>query len=115
MVELFDTVRTSIWSEVAAGTSIDSYRRNLQRSHLEMITGLVLEPAPGTPEDAVTLARRDLVTLRDSINSLLSGSGKANLDEMTVAHLEETLSRINLTLTAPMVRGGGQFPFTLLF
>jgi hypothetical protein len=106
LTELFDTVRGSIWSEVFAGTSIDSYRRNLQRAHLEMISGIVLDPAPGTPEDAVTLARHDLVVLKDTISSLLNGSGRANLDEMTIAHLEETLSRINLTLSAPIMRGG---------
>ncbi len=113
MVELFDTVRGAIWTEVTEGAPIDSYRRNLQRSHLEMVAGIVLDPAYGTPEDAITLARRDLVILKDSITSLLSG--EHNLDTITVAHLEECLSRINLTLIAPMDRGGDEQPFFLFY
>ena len=114
MSELFDTVRDDIWSEVATRSNIDSFRRNLQRAWLEMITNMYLEPANGTPEDAVTLARHDLILLRDQISSLLDGSGASNLDTITVAHLEECLSRINLTLEAPMGRGGN-IGFIMLF
>jgi len=112
LVELFDTVRSAIWSELESGISIDSYRRNLQRAHLEMITGIILEPAPGTPEDAVSLARRDLIALRDLITGL--NAPHSGMDEMTCAHLDECLSRINLTLEAPMSRGGG-FPGFLIY
>ncbi len=115
LVELFDTVRDAIWSEVTMGTSIDSYRRNLQRAHLEMITGIVLDPAYGTPEDAITLARRDLLTLRDRIVSLMSSDAAANLDTMTMAHLDECLSRIELTLAAPMDRGGDDIGLMFLY
>lgn len=112
MNELFDFVRDDIWSEVTMGTNIDSFRRNLQRAHLEMITGIFLDPAYGTPEDAVSLARHDLVLLQDRIMSVLSSDSLMNLDTMTVAHLEECLSRINLTLETPMDRGGsGGFVF----
>jgi len=107
MAELFDFVRDDIWSEVGMGTNIDSFRRNLQRAHLDMISGLYLEPANGTPEDAVSLARHDLVMLQSSISSILSGDSMMNMDTMTMAHLEECLSRINLTLETPMDRGGG--------
>ncbi len=107
MVELFDTVRNSIWSELSAVAPIDSYRRNLQRAHLEMVSGIALNPAYGTPEDAVTLARRDLIILRDEISTLLASSNAENLDTMTTAHLDECLSRITLTLDAPITRGGG--------
>ncbi|MCX6644840.1 MAG: zinc-dependent metalloprotease [bacterium] len=114
MTELFDTVRNDIWSEVTAGENIDSFRRNLQRAYLDMITGMYLTPANGTPEDAVTLARHDLVVLQGQISAAIAGDGPTILDEMTVAHLEECLSRINLTLQAPMGRGGN-VGITLMF
>jgi hypothetical protein len=115
LVELFDTVRNAIWTELSSGVSIDAYRRNLQRAHLDIIMGIVLDPANGTPEDAVTLARHDLTELKGSISALLNGPGKSNLDEITVAHLEETLSRIDLTLSAPMKRGGDEIPLLMLY
>lgn len=115
LVELFDTVRDSIWTELATGDSIDSYRRNLQRAHLDMIIGIVLDPANGTPEDAVTLARRDLMTLKEQIMSMMSGDASTGIDAMTAAHLDECLSRINLALTAPMDRGGEDFGFMLMY
>ena len=115
LVELFDSVRDAVWSEIATGASIDSYRRNLQRAHLEMIIGIVLDPAYGTPEDAVTLARRDLVLIKNRIGALLSGDAVSGLDPMTAAHLDECLSRINLALEAPMTRGGGDLGYMFLY
>ncbi len=106
IVELFDTVRGSIWSELQTGTPIDSFRRNLQRVHLKMITSIVLSPANGTPEDAVALARRDLNILKQSIENNLSSGSAFGLDIMTKAHLEECLSIIDQTLTAPANSGG---------
>ena len=115
LIELFDTVRDSIWTELATGDPIDSYRRNLQRAHLDMITGLVLNPAYMTPEDAVTLARRDLITLKNQITALMTGDAAIGMDAMTAAHLDECLSRISLTLTAPMDRGGDMSGLLLMY
>jgi hypothetical protein len=52
--------------------------------------------------------------LKGQISAAIAGDGPAILDEMTVAHLEECLSRINLTLQAPMGRGGN-VGITLMF
>jgi len=112
IVELFDTVRGSIWSELQTGSPIDSFRRNLQRAHLQMITGIVLSPANGTPEDAIALARRDLNILKQSIENNLSSDSAFGMDTMTKAHLEECLSIIDQTLTAPANSGGS---ITLMF
>ncbi len=104
IVELFDFVRNAIWSEVGDGTGIDSFRRNLQRAHLDMISGIYLYPAIGSPEDAISLARHDLLVLKQEISTLLSGDAVLNLDIMTGAHLEECLTRINLALSAQLER-----------
>ncbi len=115
LVELFDTVRDSIWKELVAGDPIDSYRRNLQRAHLEMITGIFLDPANGTPEDAVMLARRDLLILQDTVQTLLNSDVADGFDTMTAVHLDECLNRINLVLDAPMSRGGGGSGFMFMY
>lgn len=101
MADMFIGIRNAIWSELDAGKPINSFRRNLQREHLNQLIRLVLKPKPGTPEDAVTLARADLVDLQGRIDRALA-SGQ--LDYTTRAHLEETRARIRQTLEAQLQR-----------
>ncbi len=98
--ELFAELRSAIWSEVYQAGNIDSFRRNLQRVHLSILTDMVLYPY-GIPEDAVTLARADLNDLSRAISVALAN---AELDRITRAHLEETLSRMRAVLTAQTSR-----------
>ncbi len=101
MVELFTGLRQSIWAELETGSSIDSFRRNLQRAQLQKLIGLVLRPVPGTPEDARTLARADLQTIATQIETRLAGHA---LDAYSRAHLEETKARIEAALEAGLER-----------
>ncbi|HET9481295.1 MAG TPA: zinc-dependent metalloprotease, partial [Candidatus Polarisedimenticolia bacterium] len=107
MAEMFNGLYESIWSEVgpSGSKSIDSFRRGLQRAHLEKLIGLLVRPLPGTPEDAGTMARANLVDLKGRIDATLrAGSGA---DALTRAHLEETRSRIEAALQAQMIRISG--------
>ena len=101
MVDLFDGLRRAIWAELETGDSIDSFRRNLQRAHLQKMIGLVLGSVTGTPEDARTLARADLLAIAARIEVRLEGSGP---DAYSRAHLEETGARIEAALEAGLER-----------
>ncbi|MDM7914142.1 MAG: zinc-dependent metalloprotease [Candidatus Eisenbacteria bacterium] len=101
MIELFRELRKAIWSEADQGRPVSSFRRNLQRAHLNHLVQLVISPEPGTPEDATTLARADLKAIRAACER---GAGNAGLDSMTRAHLDETRDRIGSILEAPVVR-----------
>jgi hypothetical protein len=101
MADMFVGVRQAIWSELDAGESINSFRRNLQRAHLDNLVRLVVKPAEGTPEDAVTLARADLVELQRGIDRALERDG---LDYVNRAHLEETRARIRQALDVQLER-----------
>ncbi|MBD3161114.1 MAG: DUF5117 domain-containing protein [Candidatus Eisenbacteria bacterium] len=101
MSELFERVRGSIWSELVRGDEIGSLRRNLQRSHLNRLVEMVLEPEAGTPEDATTLARADLRWIAERCGRIL---GLTRLSGMTRAHLEETKERAEAALEAPLHR-----------
>ena len=105
MAEMFQEVYASIWSEVnrPVASNIDSFRRNLQREHLRRLQLLVLRPPAGTPEDASTLARYNLVQLSAQINKALVAPN-AKMDLMTRAHLQETAARIKETLSAQQTR-----------
>ena len=99
MVDLFTGLRQAIWAELEAGGNINSFRRNLQRAHLRKLIGLVVRPAPGTPEDARSLGRADLRLLAGRIEARLESGG---LDTYSRAHLEETQARIEAALDADL-------------
>ena len=104
IAELFATLSASIWSEVPAHQNINSFRRNLQRSHVSEMTRILMNervlggmPVP-PPEDARSLARMELTNLSDRIGRTLANG--ASLDATTRAHLLETKVRIDRALNA---------------
>ncbi len=101
LADMFVGVRGAIWSELDSGTAINGFRRNLQRAHLNQLIQLVVAAPAGTPEDAVTLARADLVELQGKIDRAL---GAGNLDYTNRAHLEESRARIRQALEAQLNR-----------
>ncbi len=101
LANLFVGIREAIWSELESGQPINSFRRNLQRAHLGHLIRILLHPTPGTPEDALTLARADLVQLEKQIDQVLR---TAQLDYTNRAHLEETGARIHQALEAQLQR-----------
>jgi hypothetical protein len=104
--ELFATLTTAIWAEAgrpaAAARNVNSFRRNLQRAHLDrMITLLTATPAPGQPAipgDARASARHELVGLSRRLDAALTSPGR--LDLPTRAHLAESRARIGRALDA---------------
>ncbi len=96
MAEMFDNIRESIWDEVYNQRNINSFRRELQRIHLYRLSEIVLKDNNRLPNDAVALARADLIEIREKINSI----DKTNLDRVTSVHLDDIYARIKSTLTA---------------
>lgn len=106
-LEMMSDLRNGIWSELAAGRTIDAYRRNLQRAHIERLEYLMKEePAPvpanfrafvgGTPidvsqSDIRPMVRAELKTLRTQINGAIARTA----DPMSKYHLEDAVQRIN--------------------
>jgi hypothetical protein len=103
--ELLADVKRSIWSELETGRSIDTYRRNLQRGHLERLATLMSDPPPpaagaGGPGQAAAgpavgqtdiraLVRSQLVELRTEASRAVPRSA----DAMTRHHLEDVVAR----------------------
>ena len=84
-----------------SGDNINSFRRNLQRAHLDKVITLVVKPAKGVPADASALARADLTHLKAAISRVSSGG---DLDRSTRAHLAEATARIEAALVAGIER-----------
>ena len=109
MNELMADLRNGIWSELKSGTNIDTYRRNLQRAHIERMSFLLNEnetPVPpqfaafagpqidASQSDIRPIARFELKTLLAQIKSALPKYSNPVLK----AHLEDAVVRINNAL-----------------
>ena len=104
MSELFDRLTRTLWGEVGgapAGMKAlegPSTRRELQRAYLDRLASLVVNPLPGTPDDARALARLQLV--RIDARAAQAMAGKAPLGDYARAHLLESRARIKRALEA---------------
>ena len=96
---LFTEIQDAVWAETKSpgvALNINSYRRSLQREYLRKMIGMVLRDA-AVPEDARTLARQNLVTLRGQLQRIASRPGLSTSLEVR-AHLNESIARIDETL-----------------
>jgi hypothetical protein len=103
---LFSGLQDSIWEETkgtGAALSINSYRRALQRDHLSRMAGMVLRTQPELPEDARTMARLSLTSLRTQVRGALARPA-VKMPVETKAHLQESLARIDEVLSAKAER-----------
>jgi hypothetical protein len=104
--ELFDRMTTMLWGEVggtAAGMKTlegPSTRRELQRVYVDRLATLVVNPPPGTPDDARALARLQLTDIDSRARKALAG--EAPLGDYTRSHLLESRARIKRALEASL-------------
>jgi hypothetical protein len=100
--ELFETLRTTIWSELRARRPITVHRRALQQAHVDHLVQLVLHQNYGAPSDAVSLARLEL----KEISALCSGGMSRTKDRTTRAHLSRIKDEVDKVLDARIELGG---------
>ena len=107
LTQMMSELRRGIWSEIYSGRSIDTYRRNLQKGHIERLEYLMTaenqkklpdyggyrkSTAVNTSQsDIRSVARGELVTLRAQLRS---GLGNAT-NTMTKYHLQDAIARID--------------------
>ena len=110
--ELLQKVSDSIWAELEEGPSgspsvrkpwLSSLRRNLQAEHLERLIDLTLPSTGFTAayKPISNLAVQRLRKIRDSIEEILKTPSK--LDEYSLAHLDESKTRIGKALEAEYI------------
>ena len=106
MTDLFSDLKKGIWSELPARKPIDIYRRNLQKSYIDVLSGL-LNPAPTTTSggggfnftitvdtdksDIKSLVRAHLTALKSEVNA----AATAITDPMSKYHLQDISKRID--------------------
>lgn len=93
--ELLSAIRNGIWSELSSGAAIDVYRRNLQRTYVNHVYNLMNsgdDTVHGS--DIKALLRDDLQSLNQQVSRALTRSS----DRLTIIHLRDIQSRIELIL-----------------
>lgn len=107
LVELTSNLRKGIWSELYSGATIDAYRRNLQKAHIDRL-GYILTaknqsklPEYGgyqkstaintSQSDIRSVARAELINLKNQINS----SKSTFSDQLSRYHLDDSITRID--------------------
>ena len=87
VIELFSTVSSMIWEELDSEENINSYRRELQKTHINLLRVIALDLYNNTnfPNDAKTAAKANLRIILKKIYSNLSNN---HLDNYTKIHLE---------------------------
>ena len=109
MTDLFSDMKKGIWSELSTRKTIDVYRRNLQKSYVNVLSNL-LNPAPITinlgggfnlapsvntdKSDIKSLVRAHLTSLRAEVNA----AAAAITDPMSKYHLQDVAKRIDEAL-----------------
>jgi hypothetical protein len=83
----------------ANAAPIGEVRRNLQQWYARMLAQMLLAPSPGTPYDAQSLARAELIAVRDGARAARRKSG---LDQLTGAHLAALEAVADQALSARM-------------
>ena len=88
--ELFGDLDENIFKELSSGTTVDAYRRNLQRSLIKQYTSLLeSKDVRIAQSDVRALARSSLQTIRKFAQSSMFSS-----DKMTAIHAKDIDARI---------------------
>jgi hypothetical protein len=91
--EMMTDVTDGLWSELEGDApSVDLYRRNLQRAHIELLAGRLESKDPAS--DMPALARAEL----ESLLSRASKALEAGPDSTTARHLNDAAARIRMAL-----------------
>lgn len=113
LTEMMRDLRQGIWSELRNGKKIDTYRRNLQRAHIDRLSYLMTAenqrkaPAFGgyqkstavntSQSDIRAVVRAELKTLRSQLRSARGG------DSMSRIHIADAIERVNNILDPKVI------------
>ncbi len=110
LAEMMQDLRTGLWSELPKGQEIDTYRRNLQKAHIDRLHYLLTAENQDKQSDrggyrkstAVNTSQSDIRSVARAELSRIqrqahSAAGRSS-DAMTRYHLEDVVARIELIL-----------------
>ncbi len=110
LLNMMNDLRKGIWSELRRGNSIDIYRRNLQKAHIDRLAYLMTAESEAkqsemggyrkstaintSQSDIRSIARAQLNVLKRDINNAIARTS----NPMSKYHLQDAVTRINQIL-----------------
>jgi hypothetical protein len=110
ILDLMRDLRNGIWTELRSGKTIDMYRRNLQRAHIDRLAYLMTAESTRNPRrsssyvkftplntsqsDLRAVVRAELNTLKRNIRNAIGRTS----DAMSKIHLRDAIERIDAVL-----------------
>nr|WP_024478900.1 zinc-dependent metalloprotease [Cellulophaga baltica] len=110
LTTMMKDLRTGIWSELSRGSKIDTYRRNLQKAHIDRLAYLMTAesqtksrrsspyvkstPLNTSQSDVRSVARAELNILKRAIKAAIGRTS----DSMSKYHLQDAVVRIDQIL-----------------
>ena len=110
LLDMMGDLRNGLWSELRSGKAIDTYRRNLQKAHIDRLAYLMTaenqrkQPAFGgyqkstvvntSQSDIRSVARAELSTLKRTIRAAIGRTS----NRMSRYHLQDAAERIDAIL-----------------
>jgi len=108
LIDLMSDLRKGIWSEIYSGNSLDTYRRNLQRVHLDRLNYLLNEAKDqkGTnsgyrKKSAITINQSDVKSIaRGELKRIQRDAKKASFKSNILSryHIQDVIDRIDIIL-----------------
>lgn len=101
LMSMMADLRNGIWTELRTGKNIDTYRRNLQRAHVERLATLMESKDVRGRRGTVTVKQSDIIpVVRGELNRIKrmaqNASGRGNT--ITRYHLQDIVERIDAIL-----------------
>lgn len=112
ITDMLSDLKRGIWSELPARSRIDVYRRNLQKSYINILSGLLVRQSSGSAPGIITIVLgggptsnvensdiRSVVRAHlSSLRSEVRAASTAVNDSMTRYHLQDIVDRIDNAL-----------------
>ncbi|WP_299016215.1 zinc-dependent metalloprotease [uncultured Polaribacter sp.] len=108
LVNMMSDLRKGVWSEIYKGRSIDTYRRNLQRAHLDRLDFLLNEARDQRGFNSGYLKRSGITINQSDVKSVARGELKRLQKDVKAAsrrgntltryHLQDVVDRIDMML-----------------
>ena len=110
MLDLCNDLRGGIWTELRLGQTIDTYRRNLQRAHVERLEFLMTKEQVQPPArfrqfigfTAVDVSQSDIRAIARAelkeLDRMVVRATARTRDRMSRIHLEDMHERIDMIL-----------------
>ena len=102
VISMMTDLRDGIWSELNRGRSIDAYRRNLQRAHIERLATLMESKDVRGRRGTVTIKESDILPIvRGELNRIkrLAENARGSApNTISRYHLQDIVERINAIL-----------------